>query len=87
MAVLYDLQHIAQLVALGREVNRIEQSRRGVKVHVSAGAGQQMEYTGTHVIVTLPVGVLKASLADHDDETAAVSRPLLPTSYQCMFLH
>ena len=77
----------SQPVALGCKVNRIKRGQHFVTVHVAAGAGQQMEYTGTHVIVTLPVGVLKASLADHDDETAAVSRPLLPTSYQCMFLH
>ena len=77
----------SQPVALGCKVNRIKRGQHFVKVHATDGAGQQMEYTGTHVIVTLPIGVLKASLADHDDETAAVSRPLLPTSYQCMFLH
>ena len=42
-------------IRLGQQVERIEQSYHGVWVHTASGS-----YGGTHVVVTVPLGVLKA---------------------------
>ena len=57
------VQHLAEglTIHVGTAVERIEQREAEVMVHTSAGP-----FTGTHAIVTVPLGVLKAGSVAFD---------------------
>lgn len=52
-------------VRLAHEVTRIEHRADGVSVHATH-AGEALRFEGSHVLVTVPLGVLKAGVIDFD---------------------
>lgn len=61
-------------IRLGEVVTRVEYDDAGVTVHATSGA-----FSGSHVVVTVPIGVLRAGTIAFDpplpeDKTAAIAR-------------
>jgi polyamine oxidase len=60
-------------VRLGHRVTRVERGARGVAVHCTAGRRTRV-FRGSHVLVTVPLGVLKAGTIRFDPPLPAAKR-------------